>query len=231
MDPDAHVERPVGGARSQGVDHGDPVGRDTSVLHALEGDQGVAGTAAVGVASDEGGPGDDLAGGHFVEQALAGGHVAAASVEVEEGVADVVVGGEARPEGEGVDHAAPGEVGKGLEDDGEGVVVGGDGGADHVGEDEEGRRSGARGGDQEGGSEEGVAEKDVGAAEAGEEGEGGGETAEGEAGVDEGGGDGGVGVEAVEEDLGQDAGEVGGRGARAKGVQDAVGGGGQLLPP
>lgn len=233
MDPEADVKGSVGGASDQGADHGDAVRSHAGEMHSLEGEKGVARTVASGVTGDEGSPGDDIGGGHFVEQLLGGGDVGSRGVEVEERVADVEVRGEAESERQGVNHAAARQVaaGKGLEDERESVSVGRDGGAEHVGEEEEGREGRGRGREEEKGAEEGIAEEDVGAVEAGEEGEGGGEAAEGEADIDEGGGDGGVGVEAVEEDLGLDEGELGGGGARADGMQDPMGGRGQRLPP
>lgn len=96
----------------------------------------------------------------------------AASVGVDEGVGDVEVGGEAHLEEVGVDLAGvggDGRPGAGLEEEGEGEVVGAGAAAEEAAVGEEG---GGGGGGLGEAPDEGVAGEDVGVGEAVVEGEG-----------------------------------------------------------
>lgn len=117
----------LGEQRKEG-DEGGRVGPESAaVLHAEEALQRVLVHAVERVAGEHGVLGDGVPGGHGVEDGGGGAEAGALHVEVDEGGGDEEIGAEARAGGLAVDGAAGAEVeqrGAGLEDEGEGVLVG-----------------------------------------------------------------------------------------------------------
>lgn len=116
-------------------DEGGGVGPEVSAgLHAEEVSERVVVHAMLRVASEHGVPGNDVPGGHIGEDVGGVVETGALHVHIDERGGDEEVGVEAGGGGVVVDGAAGvdvGERGAGLEDEGEGVLVGGDAAAEH----------------------------------------------------------------------------------------------------
>jgi hypothetical protein len=127
-------QHPLLGKKRKKGDQGGGIRPEAIGLHIKEVGNGVVIHAVLGVACEQGVPGDHVPRGHFGEDIGGGAEASAPDVEINEGSRDEEVCVETGGGGMAVDGAAAVEVSKrraGLENKGEGVLVGGDAAAEH----------------------------------------------------------------------------------------------------